>query len=76
MKAKPLIGNKSWLGLLNIILLQWFFIRLEAEVDNAQDRNILSLNILAFVVPVTGWRTTGQYIFVGPMRRWNIWSIK
>lgn len=74
MKLYKLVGNKSWVGILNILLIQWFFIRLEVCLDDGWNRNIIGFNILGFVVPVSGWRTTGDYIFLGRERRFKIWS--
>lgn len=74
MKLIKLIGNKSWLGILNIIIIQWFCMRVEAEVDDLTNRNITKFNLIGFIVPVTGWRNTGEYVFIWKEWRINLWS--
>ena len=42
----------SWLGLLNGVVLQWFFIRL----FKAESKGVVKYwGILYFIVPLTGW---------------------
>jgi hypothetical protein len=49
---KTILGN-SWVGWLNIIILQWFFVRLFYQLkDNGE---ILGYGLLLPVVPLTGW---------------------
>lgn len=55
MRAKPILFGYSWIGILNQLLLQWFFIRLEASLDNAKDRRIVALRIIGPILPLTGW---------------------
>lgn len=55
----------SWVGWLNIVFLQWFFIRLFYSVSY-QD-NVGSYGLIFPIVPLTGW--WGDYI---PGKYWNI----
>ena len=72
----------SLLGLLNFILLQWFFIRLGRIVEiNEIDIDYVTVNgvggnvrqktvgykILKWIVPLTGWWS--DYIFVKKKRK-------
>jgi len=43
MKARALIFGYSWVGILNQLLLQWLFVRLQVEMENASDRTILGV---------------------------------
>lgn len=52
----------SWLGVLNRIILQWFFIRLARIVDDVTGKT-LGYKILKWVVPLTGWGS--DYKFIG-----------
>ena len=51
-QPKPILLGYSWLGILNMSLLQWFFIRLQATADNGQ---IVKFNVIGPIVPLTGW---------------------
>jgi hypothetical protein len=53
MKYKPILFGYSWIGILNILLLQWFFVRLQATAD--KDMNITKFEIIGPIVPMTGW---------------------
>lgn len=53
------------LGPLNIYLLQWFFIRLQAVAAGSPLR-IIKWEILRWVVPCTGWWS--PYTFIGRRR--------
>ncbi len=53
MKAKPIFFGYSWVGLLNQILLQWFFIRLQCTANG--NNEIIRYQIMGFVLPLTGW---------------------
>lgn len=57
---KRLFG-RTWLGWLNIIILQWLFIRLARVVD--KDGNTESYCILKYVWPTTGWKNDYKYLF-------------
>ena len=49
---KKILGY-TWVGWLNIIILQWFFIRLY-YIEN--DQNIIeNYGIMFPIVPLTGW---------------------
>ena len=43
----------SWLGYLNFLILQWFFIRL-AKVNDVEGQ-FVRWTVLRGVVPLTGW---------------------
>lgn len=59
-QPKPVFRGYSWLGILNMLLLQWFFIRLQLTCDKGE---IVSWKIIGPVVPLTGWWS--KYIFLG-----------
>lgn len=44
----------SWLGLLNFLLLQWFFVRLARVVDKRTGRTA-GWRVLRWPWPLTGW---------------------
>lgn len=48
------IFGKTWMGWLNFIVLQWFFIRLQGCVES---KECLVLNAwdIRFTLPLTGW---------------------
>ena len=72
MKApsKRILGY-SWIGILNMLFLQWFFIRLELNVNNGI---VTQFNIIFPIIPLTGLLAVG-YI---PERflRIKIWETK
>ncbi len=51
--TKPRINGCSLLGVLNIILLQWFFVRLEGVLYH--DGRKTTYQIIGPIVPLTGW---------------------
>lgn len=51
--TKKFIG-KTWVGWLNIILLQWLFVRLSYG-----DK----WRLLTGIIPMTGWNTSYRYVF-------------
>lgn len=50
----------SWVGWLNRLLLQWFFVRLAYEVDDAGRK--VNFGILRWVWPTTGWTTDYRWL--------------
>ena len=48
----------SWLGYLNFLILQWFFIRLVKHVENGK---VVKYSILKKVMPLTGWWNDYKY---------------
>ena len=54
MKLKPIIGKYTLIGLLNIFIFQWFFIRLVAVTDS-KTKDIIQLAANGFILPLTGW---------------------
>jgi len=61
---KKILG-KSWLGWLNRLLLQWFFVRLAINPTTGK------YSILRWVVPTTGWSTDYKFIFRKKNERTN-----
>lgn len=69
MKAPRIrVCGWSWLGLINFLFFQWFFVRLEGTVETpvVPGRSEMTLDFLTGVVPLTGWWQ--GYIFVGKNR--------
>jgi hypothetical protein len=62
MKApKRKFLGKSWVGWLNIFILQWLFIRLAYSINlNRQHTKYI---ILKWIVPTTGWWSDFVYIY-------------
>lgn len=56
---------RSRLGLLNFVIMQWFFVRI-FYYTNGIGTN-LGYGLMGFVLPLTGW--WGDYIDVG--KRWK-----
>jgi hypothetical protein len=54
MKAKPIFLGYSWVGWLNLLLLQWLFIRLQVSVDT-DTGEIVRYQVIGFFLPMTGW---------------------
>ena len=52
----------TWLKLLNVIVLQWFFVRL-AKIVDTKTKIIVGWDFLRWIVPLTGWWS--DYRFVG-----------
>jgi hypothetical protein len=57
--TRPIVGSYSTLGLLNILVLQWLFVRLQATVNGSK---LLRLELIGFILPMTGW--FNDYIYV------------
>jgi len=71
---------KTWWGVLNFFVLQWFFFRAERTItiSHVRGRQILKLievNIRYPIVPLSGWWTDYRGIFVAPNKRLKLWSI-
>lgn len=54
-KRRKFLGY-TWLGWLNRILLQWFFIRL-SELQQTSTQDHIAWQISYWIVPCTGWTT-------------------
>ena len=55
----------TWLGYLNFIILQWFFIRLAKSYeikDNGFRYKDYKFKILKFIIPLTGWWNDYKYL--------------
>ena len=67
---KHLYFLKSWLGLLNFFVLQWFFVRL-MEVGHTKDDVWVheKWRILWAPVPLTGWWWRYVWLYKGPAAR-------
>jgi hypothetical protein len=61
----------SWLGWLNQLIIQWFFIRLQATLDDSRT-NIEGLQIIGFILPLTGWWS--DYIWLGEEFEVPLWG--
>jgi hypothetical protein len=68
-KVNNLLFGYSLFGWINILLLQWLFIRAVAVCD--RDRNLVGVGILYFVLPITGWFS--GYIPRSPRRK--LWKV-
>lgn len=65
MKKKHRKKHKwTWLGILNFLILQWFFVRLAKEVRFGK---VERYHLLTGIVPFTGWWS--NYIYVGKVRQ-------
>lgn len=64
-----MIFGDTWLGWLNRIILQWFFVRLARVMDRDEAGNLKQTGWcwLRGVVPLTGWSTS--YKFIGKRKR-------
>lgn len=51
----------SWLGYLNFLILQWFFIRLAKVVDTKTQKTIRYTWLIG-IVPLTGWWNKYKYV--------------
>ena len=71
MKARALIFGYSWVGILNQLLLQWLFVRLQVEVENVSDRTILGVAIIYPIWPLTGW--WNDYAYAGRQKVLMVW---
>lgn len=54
------VNKRTWLGWLNIIVLQWFFIRL---ARNFRDDELTGFSVIGLILPMTGWGLPYAYIF-------------
>lgn len=59
-RLKIFMGH-SWVGWFNILILQWFFIRLGyiADFDSGKIEKYI---IRRWIVPLTGWRGEFKYL--------------
>jgi len=68
MKA-PLIRifGWSWLGVVNFLIVQWFFVRIEATVETpvVPGKSEMTLAWKTPVVPLTGWWSDYKYVAAG-----------
>jgi len=62
MKAKPVFLGYSWIGWLNLLILQWMFVRLEATIDT-DSREIIHYHLIGFILPATGWMSDYIWLF-------------
>ncbi len=60
MIYKTYIGF-SWIGWLNVLILQWFCLRIEMTIDN-DTKVITKYKLLGFIKPGTGW--SGKYVWL------------
>lgn len=60
---------KTWLGLLNFFVLQWFWIRLAKSV-NRETGKIEYWTIMYGVYPTTGW--DGKFKYTKGHGQWNL----
>lgn len=56
-----------WLGWLNFLVLQWFFVRYAAIVED--DHRVVGWVWMTRVVPLTGWGGF-NYWYIGPRPWW------
>jgi hypothetical protein len=59
-QPKPILFGYSWLGIINMVIIQWLFIRLQATCDKGQ---IVRFDFIGPIVPLTGW--WGPYVRIG-----------
>lgn len=52
---------KTWLGRLNYLILQWFFVRL-ARIEDAETGAYWGWTLIWGAVPLTGWRTPYRWV--------------
>lgn len=53
----------TWLGFLNFVVLQWFFIRLARITNSFSDPTItIGWKILAPITPLSGWWNDFVYL--------------
>ena len=72
MRVGPRLFGYSWLGFLNLLIVQWFFVRIQACVDTDDHGHIFELELIGFILPLTGW--WGKYVRLGPKRYLKIWE--
>jgi len=54
------LKGMTWLGVLNFVILQWFFIRLAKVLEESE---MIGFIIIRWAVPLTGWWS--DYVFIG-----------
>lgn len=54
----------SWIGWLNVLIIQWFFIRICYVLGD--DGKPKSIGFLGMVIPLTGWYSDFAYV--------NLWQ--
>jgi len=54
----------SWLGILNRVMLQWFFIRLtkHMRMGESGEWEIDHWSLQGWITPLTGWRNEYKYL--------------
>ena len=57
---KVILGH-TWLGWLNLLILQWFFLRLAEGRDG--DGNHYNWKLFFGIVPATGWNKPYKYLW-------------
>jgi hypothetical protein len=55
--------GQTWLGWVNILFFQWFFVRLTIEIF---DYRVYKIGLTLFPLPLTGWRSDYINLFGGP----------
>lgn len=61
----------SWMGWLNVFIIQWFFIRLARYyTDDTEEQGYM---IVKWIVPMTGWSFSPwkRYKFIGSTLCWK-----
>lgn len=62
MQFKPILLGYTWVGILNQLVLQWFFVRLQVTVVGKDDPTVGSVKLIGFILPLTGWWS--NYVWV------------
>lgn len=54
----------SWLGVVNFLIVQWFFVRIEADAETpiVPGESTMTLHWKPRVVPLTGWWSDYRYV--------------
>lgn len=55
------VFGKTWIGWLNIFLIQWFFVRVSYGLNDKG--RLKGIRLLGFVVPCTGWRSNYIWLY-------------
>ena len=55
IKIRPVVGDYSWIGIANMVLFQWLFIRLEATLVSRENPTVHHLRFIGPILPLTGW---------------------
>jgi|WetSurMetagenome_2_1015567.scaffolds.fasta_scaffold1166172_1 hypothetical protein len=66
----PIILGYSWIGLLNMILLQWSFWRLQLTIDK-KTGIVTGIRMIGPIMPLTGWWSKYVYLTDAARRRRN-----